>query len=66
MQPYGKGDNYYYLSEDYVLDGETIYTAGYYEAVKLIDQSETRIFILSIFHQIVVQRTRHTSIQHLG
>ena len=45
MQPYGKGDNYYYLSEDYVLDGETIYTAGYYEAVKLIDQSETRIFI---------------------
>ena len=45
MQPYGKGNNYYYLSEDYVLDGETIYTAGYYEAVKLIDQSETRIFI---------------------
>ena len=33
MQAYGKGDNYYYLSEDYVLDGETIYTAGYYEAI---------------------------------
>ncbi len=45
MQAYGKGDNYYYLSEDYVLDGETIFAAGYYEAVKLIDGSETRIFI---------------------
>ena len=45
MQAYGKGDNYYYLSEDYVLDGETIYTAGYYEAIKLVDGCETRIFI---------------------
>ena len=45
MQAYGKGDNYYYLSEDYVLDGETIYTAGYYEAIKIIDGSEVRIFI---------------------
>lgn len=38
MQSYGKGDNYYYLSEDYVLDGEMIYKAGYYEAVKLTDR----------------------------
>ena len=45
MQPYGKGDNYYYLSEDYILDGQTVFTAGYYEAVKLIDTSENRIFI---------------------
>jgi len=45
MQPYGKGDNYYYLSEDYILDGQTVFTAGYYEAVKLIDTSESRIFI---------------------
>ncbi|MDE7478164.1 MAG: M56 family metallopeptidase [Lachnospiraceae bacterium] len=45
MQPYGKGDNYYYLSEDYVLDGETIFTAGYYEAIQLVDGCETRIFV---------------------
>lgn len=45
MQAYGKGDNYFYLSEDYILDGKTIFTAGYYEAVQLIDGSETRIFI---------------------
>lgn len=45
MLPYGKGDNYYYLSEDYILDGQTVFTAGYYEAVKLIDTSENRIFV---------------------
>lgn len=45
IQPYGKGDNYYYLSEDYILDGETIYKAGYYEAIKLVDGCETCIFI---------------------
>ena len=46
MQHYGnEGEHYYYLSEDYILDGQTVFTAGYYEAVKLIDESETRIFI---------------------
>ena len=28
-----------------MLDGETIFTAGYYEAIQLVDGSETRIFI---------------------
>lgn len=45
MQPYGKWNNYYYLSADYVLNGETIYKAGYYEAIKLVDGCETCIFI---------------------
>lgn len=46
MQPYGsEGDNYYYLPEDYILDGQTIFTAGYYEAVQLAEGCETRIFV---------------------
>lgn len=39
------GENYYYLPEDYVLDGQVIYTAGYYEGVLVADDSNYKIFV---------------------
>ena len=45
MEPYGEGDTYYSLSEDYILDGKVIYEAGYYEAVKLVSDSDFCIYV---------------------
>lgn len=39
------GENYYYLAEDYVLDGKVIYKAGYYEAILITEDSDYKIFI---------------------
>ena len=39
------GENYYYLADDYVLDGNVIYQAGYYEGILITEDSDYRIFI---------------------
>lgn len=39
------GENYYYLAEDYVLDGKVVYKAGYYEGVLITEDSDFKIFI---------------------
>lgn len=39
------GEGYYYLAEDYVLDGEVIYKAGYYEGILIAEDSEYKIFV---------------------
>lgn len=45
MEPYGDGDIYYYLTEDYIFDERVAVEKGYYEAVSIIEDSEYRIFI---------------------
>lgn len=45
MEPYGEEDNYFHLYKDYILDGNIIYKAGYYESVKPIEGSDFSIFI---------------------
>ena len=45
MQPYEKGSNYFVLDKDYVLDGQVVYPAGYYEEVSLVEGSDFRIYI---------------------
>lgn len=45
MEAYGEKENYYYLSEDYSLDGKLVLKEGYYEAVKLLDNSDFRIYV---------------------
>ena len=39
------GEDYYYLAEDYVLDGKVVYKAGYYEGVLITEDSDFKIFI---------------------
>lgn len=39
------GEDYYYLAEDYVLDGKVVYKAGYYEGILITEDSDYKIFI---------------------
>lgn len=39
------GEDYYYLPEDYVIDGNVVYKAGYYEGVLIEANSGYKIFV---------------------
>ena len=39
------GEDYYYLPEDYVIEGKVIYKAGYYEGILIEENSDYKIFV---------------------